>query len=243
MFICGLLGASCLEVIHCCFWIHNKAYGHSDPNLTKVTICNVFHVVLNNDVEYVVLPEEGTKSRSSANYSIKMSKVLIIIWRYFPDLVAFAFCILMSNIGSLEEFSKNLILYWIGVPYIVLLYLVSAMLQVSDFRHNCSRLILESNVLNLLGHISFPLYLLQRLYMEQYLPLLYTYIEGPLGDTKTWFDAKSIFFRLFWLSTLIFLSWLVQKVLTDILVGYLYGAVLPILNQWKTKESNNKVKI
>ena len=89
--------------------------------------------------------------------------------------------------------------------------------------------------MNFFGYISFPLYLLQRIFLEFYLPSYYSSIDGPILLFSVWFDHKPIMFRLFWIFMIILLSWAVQRVMSDIVAGYLYGIILPMLHKCKRR--------
>lgn len=78
------------------------------------------------------------------------------IWRFLPDGIAI-FCGLIMSTDGPGTYDQARIITWLGVPYIIMAFLVVVSLQRGEARMNLSRLFLESPPMNLLGYISYPM--------------------------------------------------------------------------------------
>ena len=76
--------------------------------------------------------------------------------RFLPDGIAILCGLVMSTDGY-GSYNNARLVTWVGVPYIILTFIVVVSLQRGNDRNNLSRLFLESPPMNLLGYVSFPM--------------------------------------------------------------------------------------
>ena len=84
-------------------------------------------------------------------------RILRQLWRYSPDILAICCGVLSSVTGRLDDKPSGQILYMIGVPSIILMYLLVVFTQRGADRENFSRYFLESVPMNIMGYTSYAI--------------------------------------------------------------------------------------
>lgn len=160
-----------------------------------------------------------------------------LLWRFTPDLLAISVGILLSCIGGLctdsmhkfATFNENML-----VPAIVLVFIMISVQQRGMARYNATRLFLESDAMNFLGYISYPVYLLQNVFLQYYFTFIFkaaNYRYHPDDPDRRYFRAIPLGYRFIAIMMVIAIGWFVQKYVQDYMVANAFARYL----QWSSK--------
>jgi len=181
------------------------------------------------------------------------SRLKEILWMGSADLLAILCCLLMSTLDVFYKSPARYLMQWLIVPWVLQLYMSLALLQVpgvapstpstvhvnSIKRWSVSRRFLESSVMNLLGYISYPMYLFQRSLLEWWAPRVAASIaigswqweldekingiSNNRGDSQWFTQSLNFGWRFLAVVLLAGLCWCVQKFFQDGFVLWFYG--------------------
>jgi hypothetical protein len=155
------------------------------------------------------------KATSSSGESVVVN-VKNILWTHLPDALVIIIGIFLSKTGHLNEGDLSLYVTLTLLPLAFLIMYIVSVLQTGRHRLNISRLFFTSWPLTFLGYVAFPVYLFQRILLEDYLRRIH--------QVKTWhFQSLTFEERFFTILFVIGFAFIVQKYVVDTFSVYLYG--------------------
>ena len=191
-----------------------------------------------NPAPYQLLRTSSSPSPSAApaaahwSYSPEMDRALHLAWRFLPDMLAITVGIVMStltpDLDVHDARGKACWLMYCGVPLLYTTFGVVSMLQEGDDTRNLSRLFLESRIMGAVGYASFPIYLFQMVALNSWFPLLQHYsatgvFERHQPPDTPFFFERDVSTMTISITLLIVISYFVQWLVQDIVVGWIYS--------------------
>ena len=182
------------------------------------------------------------------------SLVLQWIQRIAPDMWWAVFFILCSDWGPLlrhstdESGNKWFFNQWLAIELAVLGILFAYFLQERKYTECCfSRYLLESRPCTAVGHSSYVVYLLQRVAIDGYGPMISRLLTNKTYDFQHrpgayWFGQTFWLWKFCGLGLLMFFCWLIQIYFQDYLVMKAYIWAQQKWNAWGKSTSNISVK-
>jgi peptidoglycan/LPS O-acetylase OafA/YrhL len=155
--------------------------------------------------------------------------------------------------------SPEMVIWFIGLPLVTVIYTFIVCLQRGSARHNFSRLFFESPLMTFIGAASYPVYLLQAVMFEYYAPrLYYTYFKddpsppfayspnlifgrpnGGQWQGMWWFSNLHWGIKFICFMILVVIGWLIQRIIQDRLVTFLYLKALVAYRRVVTVQAEN----
>jgi peptidoglycan/LPS O-acetylase OafA/YrhL len=115
------------------------------------------------------------------------------------------------------------------VPFAFLLFLGICIHQRGDARMNFSRWMLESELFNFIGYGSYPIYLIQNVFLQYYFTMIF-HIKGydyhPTNPGRGYFQQIPLYDRFIAIIVVILIGWAIQVYLQDYLVANAFSKVL-----------------
>ena len=200
-------------------------------------------------------------------------------WRFLPDLlVAGSACIVLGAGWMKTHYNRprpqaggmgdgaDMVLWFIGMPIIVSMYIFIVCLAKGSSRLNFSRLVFESPVFTFMGFCSYPTYILQAVFFEYYAPQIYyshnnsdlttpqvyrslspkefkEMRAGGMYEGRLWFKTLHYGIKVCACVILIVMCWFIQKYVQGMFVSYLYSRSHAWLLSRATKRGRDEPKV
>jgi len=205
------------------------------PNATTATVSTT-----DNEKNAIVKPDEGVNGDGGNGV---LSYALHLLWRFSPDLIAIGIGLSLSCFGTLctsDTKTLNNYLEMMIIPFAFIIFLSITIHQRGSARYNLTRIFLESELLNFIGYGSYPIYLLQNVFLQYYFTFIFPvkgYSYHPENPTRDYFRAIPLGYRVIAVSTVILLGWVIQKFFQDYLVANTFSRVLV---WWSSRQSSQQ---
>eukprot|EP01038_Epipyxis_sp_PR26KG_P005095 gene5095-7104_t len=176
----------------------------------------------------------------NANYPNKPFRSFIesILWRFLPDALCGVCALCLIKLDDSPQKFYGLFL----IPFVASVFIIISFMQDDKvIGKNISRLILESKPLKLLGYCSFPIYLFQRIILQDFPLRIHSYImdEKRVTIKHSNFTQQKWWVIIILCAVLIIFSWCVQKFIQDQALILFYEKLM----SWERKPNVYKTPI
>lgn len=197
----------------------------------------------------IELPETKTSAVTSSPRQAQGEDLWSIVcswtWRFSPDILVLGMAFSLTCFGELCQSSTKTIGLFIEsmlVPFGFILFLAVSLHQRGMERWNVSRWLLESELLNFIGYGSYPIYLIQNVFLQYYFTFIFhvkDYDYHPTDPGRGYFQGIPLIDRFIAVIVVILIGWLIQTYVQDYLVA---NAFSKVLMWWTERQAASKQK-